>query len=192
VLIRTQIIVPCMTVELSSWCLAPKRCMMTSRVGMYLNWNRSRRNTASTAHTHKQLPQLYVSSCSGVGSRRRYSRCGGLSVWNSALVTQFISRHKSVSPAIPFHGRFLENVNITLVFSVLALFKNCARSIVPSHRTQSTFCAYIHTKLLLICLLAPSYYYHQIYAYYCFDGHHKYSTIITVKIAFIITQKEIM
>ena len=52
-----------MTVELSSWCSAPKRCMMTSRVGMYLNWNRSRRNTTSTAHTHTQLPQLYVSSC---------------------------------------------------------------------------------------------------------------------------------
>jgi len=73
VLIRNQINVPSMTVELSSWCSAPKRCMMTSCVGMYLNWNRSRRNTASTAHTHTQLLQLYVSSCSGVGTRQRYS-----------------------------------------------------------------------------------------------------------------------
>jgi len=45
---------------------------------------------------------------------------------------------------------------------VLALFKNCAQLIVPSYRTQSTVCTYIHIKLLLICLLAPSYYYHQI------------------------------
>jgi len=46
--------------------------------------------------------------------------------------------------------------------SVLSLFKNCAQLIVPSHRTQSTVCTYTHIKLLLICLLAPSYYYHQI------------------------------
>ena len=77
VMIRNQIIVPCMTVKLSSWYSAPMRCYMTSRVGMYLNWNRSRRNMASTAHTHTQIPQLYVSSCSGVGTRQRYSRCGG-------------------------------------------------------------------------------------------------------------------
>jgi len=77
VLIRNKIIVPCMTVELSSWYSAPKWCMMTSRIGMYLNWNRSRRNTTSTAHTHTQLLHLYVSSCSGVGTRQRYSRCGG-------------------------------------------------------------------------------------------------------------------
>jgi len=79
-LIRNQIIVPCMTVERSWWCSAPKRCFRTSRVGMYLNWNRSRRNTTSTAHTHTQIPQLYVSGCSGVGTRQRYSRCGGPSM----------------------------------------------------------------------------------------------------------------
>ena len=54
-MIRNQIIVPCMTVELSSWLSASKRCFMTSRVGMYLNWNRSRRNTDSTAHMHTQI-----------------------------------------------------------------------------------------------------------------------------------------
>ena len=75
--IRNQIIVPCRTVELSSWYSAPKRCFTTSRVGMYLNWNRSRRNTASTAHTHTEIPQHYVSLGSGVGTRQRYSRCGG-------------------------------------------------------------------------------------------------------------------
>ena len=44
---------------------------------------------------------------------------------------------------------------------------------------KSTVCTYIHIKLLLICLLAPSYYYHKIYTYYCSDEHHKYSTIFT-------------
>jgi len=90
--------------------------MMTSRVGMYLNWKRSRRNMASIAHMHTQLPQLYVSSCSGVGTRQRYSRCGGPSVQRSALVTKFISRHKVVPPGIPFHDSFLDNVNIILFF----------------------------------------------------------------------------
>jgi len=125
-----------MTVESSSRCSVPKRCFRTSRVGMYLNWNRSRRNTACTAHTHTQIQQLYVSWCSSVGTRHRYSQCGGPSVQSSEFVIKFISRHKSVSPAIPFHGSFLQNVNIALVFSVLALFKNCARSIVPSGPTS--------------------------------------------------------
>jgi len=76
---------------------------------------------------------------------------------------------QSSSPAtnqslLQFHSTAAscQNVNITLVFSVLALFKNCTRSIVHSHHTQSTVCAYIHINLLLICLLSPSYYYHQI------------------------------
>jgi len=77
VLIRNQIIVLCMTVERSLWCSAPRCCFRTLRVGMYLNWNRSHRNTASATHTHTQIPQLYVSWCSGVGTRQRYSRCGG-------------------------------------------------------------------------------------------------------------------
>jgi len=115
-----------------------------------------------------------------VNSNTRVILSQSTSTWQVLWqVTKFISRHKSVSPTIPFHRSFLENVNITLVFSVLALFKNCARSIVPSHRTQSTVYTYIHIKLLLIGLLAPSYYYHQIYKYYCFEEHHKYSTIIT-------------
>jgi len=42
-------------------CSAPKRCFSTARVGMYLNWNRSGRNTASTAHTHTRIPKHYLS-----------------------------------------------------------------------------------------------------------------------------------
>jgi len=61
VLIRNQIIVPYMTVELSSWLSASRRCFMTSRVGMYLNWNRSRQNTASTAHMHTHKHRNFMS-----------------------------------------------------------------------------------------------------------------------------------
>ena len=113
------------------------------------------------AHTATATLHQFVQWCGNktkVLTMRRSVRVE-LSTCHKVLI---ISRHKSVSPAVPFHGSFLENVNITLVFSVLALFKNCAQLIVPSHCTQSTVCTHVHIKLLLICLLAPSYYYHQI------------------------------
>ena len=57
---------------------AAKRRFSSSRVGMYLNWNRSRRNMASTAHTHTRIPK----HCLSVGvvawvQKKSYSRCGG-------------------------------------------------------------------------------------------------------------------
>ena len=52
---RNQIIVPCKALECCN-AVASKRYFNTMRVGMYLNWKRSRHNTASTAHTHTRMP----------------------------------------------------------------------------------------------------------------------------------------
>jgi len=50
-LLRNQIMVPCKS--LVSFTFPPdKHFSSISRGGMYLNWNKSRRNTTSTAHAH--------------------------------------------------------------------------------------------------------------------------------------------
>ena len=56
---RNQIIVSCKASECFS-SLVAKRRFSSSRVGMYLNWKRSRRNTASTVHTNTRIPKHCV------------------------------------------------------------------------------------------------------------------------------------
>jgi len=151
--------------------------MMTSRVGMYLNWNRSRRNTASTAHTHTQLPQLHVSSCSGHykgthDAEVRPCRAQHLSQSSSPATNQSLLQFNSktaswkMSTSYSFFQCWPSSRTVHGRLSPPTVPKVLLAHISISNYFDLFAC----TKLLLST---------NIITYYCFDEHHKYSSIIT-------------
>ena len=89
---------------------------------MYLKWNRSRHNTASTAHKHA-CPNIVCQLTKWRGCKTKLRTMWRSVFIDSSTCHKFISCHNLVSLSIPFHVGYLVKVSSADVFS--CLHKNC-------------------------------------------------------------------